>query len=144
MILPWFSEFHISFPIFHEYPITHHQTIWFMMMGVWWETSVSYKNDLVLHSQFHHVKPYHPMIYPSWPMIKPTMTKTHKNPSPKDAKTVVKELSTQQLLEVQSGAFIYAGPKASDETRRSDVVGTGETTPCPPKHCLGDTFIIYV
>ena len=59
-------------------------------------------------------------------MIKTTMTKTHKNPSPKDAKTVVKELSTQQLLEVQSGAFIYAGP---------DVVGTGETTPFPPKHC---------
>ena len=69
-------------------------------------------------------------------MIKTTMTKTHKNPSPKDAKTVVKELSTQQLLEVQSGAFIYAGPKASDETKR-------ETTPCPQALQEGDTFIIY-
>ena len=47
-----------------------------------------------------------------------------------------KNWGTQQLLEVQSGAFIYAGPKASDETKR-------ETTPCPQALQEGDTFIIY-
>jgi hypothetical protein len=45
-------------------------------------------------------------------MIKTTMTKTHlKTTVAKGCQDrQVKELSTQQLLEVQSGAFIDAGP----------------------------------
>lgn len=145
MILPWFSEFHISFPsAFQEYPITHHQTRWFMMMGVWWETSVSYKNDLVWHSQFHHVKPYHPMIYHMNPWLNQPwlkLTKTRRQGMPRPLWKNWAPNSFSKCNRAHSSTQVLKRP-----TKRGALMLLEQVKqhPAPPKHCLGDTFIIYL